>query len=176
MYNLCCSDAYGMEIDNPDVRLFIQWDIPFSFDTMIQRMGRAGRKTAQSTFVFFTPKWSMVKDPKEIEERLENRSKKATSLSIANAQLSDSNRPKPQPKTSPLCQVVSANDDNDSDNYLVAGSEAGSEADSEATSLENGLDVDSDLDDNDDLESLLATEAGESSRQQKKDKRPSPVM
>lgn len=69
---LVATDAYGIGIDNPDVRLVIQWDIPFSFDTMIQRMGRAGRKGAQSTFVFFTSKWSIVKDPKEIEERLEN--------------------------------------------------------------------------------------------------------
>lgn len=46
-----------MGIDNPDVKLVIQWDIPMSFDSMIQRMGRARRKGAQPTFVFFSPKW-----------------------------------------------------------------------------------------------------------------------
>ena len=97
---LVATDAYGMGIDNPVIKLVIQWDIPFSFDTMIQRMGQADRKGALSTFVFFTPKWSMIKDLKEIEKRLENQSKKAISLIIANAQLSDSNRPKPQSKTS----------------------------------------------------------------------------
>ncbi len=132
-------------------------------------MGQEGCKGALSTFVLFTPKWSMVKDPKEIEERLENQLKKSNSLSIANAQQSDSNRPKLISKTSPLCQVVSVNDDNNSDNSSVAGSEAGSEANSETTSL--GEEFDSDLDDNDDLEALLATDAGESSKQQKKDKK-----
>lgn len=33
---LVATDAYGMGINNPDVRLVIQWDIPLSFDSMIQ--------------------------------------------------------------------------------------------------------------------------------------------
>lgn len=39
---LVATDAYGMDINNPDVKLVVQWDIPLSFDSMIQRMGRAG--------------------------------------------------------------------------------------------------------------------------------------
>lgn len=55
---LVTTDAYGMGIDNPDIRLVIQWDLPISFDSMIQRIGRAGRKGQQSTFVLLTPKWT----------------------------------------------------------------------------------------------------------------------
>ncbi len=29
------TDAYEMDIDNQDVRLVVQWDIPLSFDSMI---------------------------------------------------------------------------------------------------------------------------------------------
>lgn len=49
---LVATDAYSMDIDNPDVKLVIQWDNPKSFDSMNQRMRRAG---SQSTFVFFSP-------------------------------------------------------------------------------------------------------------------------
>lgn len=41
---LVVTDAYGMGINNLDVWLVIQWDILICFDSMIQRMGRAGRK------------------------------------------------------------------------------------------------------------------------------------
>lgn len=47
---------YGMGIDNLYVALVIQWDLPLSFDSMIQRMGRAGRKGCASTFVLLSPK------------------------------------------------------------------------------------------------------------------------
>lgn len=33
---LVATDAYGMGIDNPDIKLIIQWDLPISFDSMIQ--------------------------------------------------------------------------------------------------------------------------------------------
>lgn len=32
---LVATDAYGMEIDNPDIKLVIQWDFLTTFDTMI---------------------------------------------------------------------------------------------------------------------------------------------
>ncbi len=53
---LVATDIYGIGFDNPDVKLVIQWDIPLSFDLIIQCMGRAGRKGGASTFVLFTPK------------------------------------------------------------------------------------------------------------------------
>lgn len=57
-----------MRIDNPNIIFVIQWDIPIFFDMIIQRIGRAGRKNSQSTFVLFTLKSSIIKDQKEIEE------------------------------------------------------------------------------------------------------------
>lgn len=91
--------------------------------------------------------------------------KKTTSLSTINAQLSNSNQPKLPTKISPLCHVVSANDDNDSDNYFVTRSKARSKANFEAVSLEKRLNINSNFDNNNDLKALLTTEVGESFRQ-----------
>lgn len=64
---LVATDAHGMGIDNPDIKLVIQWDLPISFDSMIQQMGSAGRQTGQQAlFILMTPKWTQVKDEKEI--------------------------------------------------------------------------------------------------------------
>lgn len=87
---LVATDTYSLAIDNPDVKLVIQWGLPLSFDSMMQRMRCAGSDGGQSTFVLFTPKWSKAKDQKEIEKRLVN---EAASFTRAIAQLSDSNRP-----------------------------------------------------------------------------------
>lgn len=56
---------------------------------MIQRMGRAGRKRGPATFILFTPKWTQIKDAKEVEQRLAKHTKAAN----ANSLLSNSNRP-----------------------------------------------------------------------------------
>lgn len=37
--NLVVTDAYGMGIHNPDIKLIIQWNISTSGDGMIQQMG-----------------------------------------------------------------------------------------------------------------------------------------
>lgn len=42
----------------------------------------AGRKGGDSTFVFFTPKWSKIKDPAEIKKR---RLKKSKNQSVSAA-------------------------------------------------------------------------------------------
>ena len=65
------TDAYGMGIDNPDIRLVIQWDLPMSFDSMIQRIGCAGRKGQQAWFILLTPKWTKVKGPDEVKKILD---------------------------------------------------------------------------------------------------------
>lgn len=44
---LVATNAYGMGIDNPDIRLVIQWDLLISFDSMIQRMGLPEEKTSK---------------------------------------------------------------------------------------------------------------------------------
>lgn len=117
---LVATDAYGMSINYPDVRLVIQWDIPLSFDLMIQRIGRAGKKGGASVFILFTPKWTKIKDPDEIEKRING----TPSSTSANTQLSNSNCPKPPSKVSPLSQVVNANEGDLSDSESIAGSEA----------------------------------------------------
>lgn len=33
------TNAYEMSINNLDIRLVVQWDIPLSFDSIIQQMG-----------------------------------------------------------------------------------------------------------------------------------------
>lgn len=139
---LVATDTYSMAIDNPDVKLVIQWGLPLSFDSMMQRMRRAGRDGGQSTSVFLTPKWSKCKDQKEIEKRLVN---EAASFTRAIAQLSDSNRPK---------ALTKADDGDTSD---MESSLAGSEA------------TDSELsDDADPMATLLATDAEATLKKRKK--------
>lgn len=151
---IVATDAYGMGINNPDVKLVIQWDIPMTFDSMIQRMGRAGRKGGQSTFVLFTPKWSAIKDQKEIKER---KAKKSNTVK-PNKSI--------QP-ASPLCQVpnASAEEDEESDNESVAGSTAGSVADSEAKTF--------DMEDADLFGKLIITDADENQQKRKKQRQSS---
>lgn len=115
---LVATDAYVMGINNPDIRLVVQWDLPINFDSMIQRMGRAGRRGGQATFILFTPKWTQVKDATKVEQRIAKR----TEVANANFLLSDSNRPKVDPKQSRLGQVIEAADEQ-SDAELAAGSE-----------------------------------------------------
>lgn len=105
-----------MGIDNPDIKLVVQWDLPMSFDSMIQRMGRASRKGNQAAFVLFTPNWAEVSEPEDVEKSHIKRTDPAN----ANFQLSDSSRPE-NAKRSPLRQEVDA----------VESSENGSVADSE---------------------------------------------
>lgn len=105
-------------------------------------MRRAKRNGGQSTFVLLTPKWSRVKNQKEIEIKLVN---KAASVTRTMALLSDSNQPKASAKA------------NDGDTSDMESSLAGSEA------------TDSDLsDDGDPMATLLATKAEASLEKQKK--------
>lgn len=136
---LVAIDAYGMGINNPDVKLVVEWDIPLLFDSMIQRMGRAGRKGGASAFILLTPKWTKIKDPKEIGQRGKNTN--STSATSANAQLSDCNRPKA--KTSPLSLVHNVEDEL-SESGSVAGSEADYELDEETDLFSEVLASDAD--------------------------------
>lgn len=122
---IVATDAYGMGINNPDVKLVIQLNIPMTFDSIIQCMGRAGKKGGQSTFVLFTLKWSAIKDQKEIKEQ---KGKKSNTVKLN----------KSIQQASPLCQVPNApaEEDEESDNESVAGSTAGSVADSKAEAFD----------------------------------------
>lgn len=139
---LVVTDAYSMAIDNPDVKLVIQWGLPLSFESMMQRMRCAGRGGGQSTFVLLTSKWSKAKKQKEIKKIIVN---EAASFTRDRAQLSDSNRPKALTKA------------DDSDTSDMESSLAGSEA------------TYSDLsDDADSMAMLLATEAEATLQKRKK--------
>ena len=70
---LVTTNAYGMGIDNSDIQLVIQWDLPISFNSMIQRMGCAGRKGQQAWFILLIPKWTQVKGPDEIKKIFDKR-------------------------------------------------------------------------------------------------------
>lgn len=143
---LVAIDAYGMGIDNPDIRLVIQWDLLLSFDSMIQRLGRAGRKGAQAHFVLLTPKWTQVKDPEEVRQRLAKRNS-------SNAELSNTNRPKAI-KPSPLSQQIDPNEISDVE------SNAGSEPEFEDSATNQ-------------LFTLLSTEAEEETKSKKEKKKSS---
>ena len=123
-------------------------------------MGRAGRKGSQSTFVLFTPKWSEVKDPKEIDKHRATKNHRSSSTaSHASSQLSDSNRPK-HSHPSPLSQMTTARDTNGSDTESAAGSVASSVADFEADGF--------DLEDADLFSGLIITDADENQLKKKK--------
>jgi len=55
---IVATDAMGMGINNPDVRLVVQWGIPQSMDALMQRAGRAARgRGICGKFVWLVPPW-----------------------------------------------------------------------------------------------------------------------
>ena len=102
-------------------------------------MGQAGRKGGASAFILLTPKWTRVKDPDEIEKRINS-----TSSTSANAQLSDSNRPKALPKNSLLSQMLNMEKEELSDLESVAGLECDLELDEEVDLFSRILALDAD--------------------------------
>lgn len=62
------TNAYDIAIDNPDIKLVIPWDIPISFDDIIQCIGKVKQKGEKTIFIFLTPKLRDIEDPKKIEK------------------------------------------------------------------------------------------------------------
>ena len=55
---IVATDAMGMGIDNPDIKLVVQWGIPPSMRALLQRAGRAARgKGVCGKFVWLVPSW-----------------------------------------------------------------------------------------------------------------------
>lgn len=115
---LVATNAYGMDIDNLDIKLVIQWDPLLLFDSMIQQMERAGKKGEASTFILLTPKWTKIEDPDKIKKRMNS-----TSSILANAQLLDSNWPKALPKNNLLSKMLNIKEEKLNDLESVARSE-----------------------------------------------------
>jgi ATP-dependent DNA helicase RecQ len=51
---IICTNAFGMGLDVPDVRLIVHWQHPASVEDYLQEFGRAGRDGKQSLAVLFT--------------------------------------------------------------------------------------------------------------------------
>jgi ATP-dependent DNA helicase RecQ len=52
--HIICTNAFGMGLDVPDVRLVVHWQQPASVEDYLQEFGRAGRDGRQSVAVTFT--------------------------------------------------------------------------------------------------------------------------
>lgn len=63
------TNAFGMGIDKPDVRLVVHYDIPDSIEAYYQEAGRAGRDEKKAFAVLLYQRLDFTKQAKYVEER-----------------------------------------------------------------------------------------------------------
>ena len=65
---IVCTNAFGMGIDKPDVRLVVHWDVPDNLEAYFQEAGRAGRDEKKSYAVIMHQKADIT----DLNARAEN--------------------------------------------------------------------------------------------------------
>jgi ATP-dependent DNA helicase RecQ len=63
---IVCTNAFGMGIDKPDVRLVVHMDVPDELESYFQEAGRAGRDGKKSFAVLLYNKSDLI----DLEDRL----------------------------------------------------------------------------------------------------------
>ena len=65
---ICCTNAFGMGIDKPDVRIVVHYDVPESIEAYFQETGRAGRDGLKSYVVQLTEQGDVAELEKKVRE------------------------------------------------------------------------------------------------------------
>ena len=80
---IVATDAMGMGIDNPDIRLVVQWGVPPSMGALLQRAGRAARGEAIcGKFTWLVPPWCFGNriehmPPRSVKKRMTERERRS---------------------------------------------------------------------------------------------------
>jgi superfamily II DNA helicase RecQ len=80
---IVATDAMGMGIDNPDIRLVVQWGVPPSMGALMQRAGRAARgKEVCGKFILLVPPWCFGDrmeqlPPRSVKKRMTGRERRS---------------------------------------------------------------------------------------------------
>lgn len=65
---ICCTNAFGMGIDKPDVRLVVHLDLPDNPEAYFQEAGRAGRDEKKAYAVLLVEKSDLISLQEKLEE------------------------------------------------------------------------------------------------------------